>query len=218
MSIVGTFNDITERLTGSRPRVKSLTGAIDALNDALAGSDQASAQTIEDAVRLLGQNIGGSSVMVEALTATENKTYTAPSGKAYSPVTVNVASQIGSPVKCMYEQWDTPTVGGDASSHFTAYEIGYGDNVYVSGTDAITIYGYGFVCAGMYLAVPLLNAVNEADFYDCIIDAETGKYTAVTELEIDVTYIPGDVRIAKFVIPDSIADGHIFVIHIIDNE
>lgn len=33
---------------------------------------------------------GGSDVTVEALTATENKTYTAPSGKAYSPVTVNV--------------------------------------------------------------------------------------------------------------------------------
>lgn len=32
----------------------------------------------------------GGGVTVEALTATENKTYTAPSGKAYSPVTVNV--------------------------------------------------------------------------------------------------------------------------------
>lgn len=31
-------------------------------------------------------------VAVESLTATENKTYTAPSGKAYSPVTVNVSS------------------------------------------------------------------------------------------------------------------------------
>lgn len=30
-------------------------------------------------------------VAVESLTATENKTYTAPSGKAYSPVTVNVS-------------------------------------------------------------------------------------------------------------------------------
>ena len=33
---------------------------------------------------------GGSGVTVEALSATENKTYTAPSGTAYSPVTVNV--------------------------------------------------------------------------------------------------------------------------------
>lgn len=31
---------------------------------------------------------GGSSVTVEPLYVTENRTYTAPSGKAYSPVTV----------------------------------------------------------------------------------------------------------------------------------
>lgn len=35
---------------------------------------------------------GGSSITVEALSATENKTYTAPAGKAYSPVVVNVAN------------------------------------------------------------------------------------------------------------------------------
>ena len=33
---------------------------------------------------------GGGGVEVEALTVTQNKTYTAPEGKAYSPVTVNV--------------------------------------------------------------------------------------------------------------------------------
>lgn len=42
---------------------------------------------------LLGKKAGGGGggdITVEALTATENKTYTAPSGKAYSPVTVAV--------------------------------------------------------------------------------------------------------------------------------
>ena len=34
---------------------------------------------------------GGGSVTVEALSVTQNGTYTAPSGKAYSPVTVNVS-------------------------------------------------------------------------------------------------------------------------------
>ena len=34
---------------------------------------------------------GGETITVESLTATENKTYTAPTGKAYSPVIVNVA-------------------------------------------------------------------------------------------------------------------------------
>lgn len=33
---------------------------------------------------------GGGDVSVVSLSATENKTYTAPSGTAYSPVTVNV--------------------------------------------------------------------------------------------------------------------------------
>jgi hypothetical protein len=35
---------------------------------------------------------GSGDITVEALTATENKVYTAPKGKAYSPVTVNVPS------------------------------------------------------------------------------------------------------------------------------
>ena len=34
---------------------------------------------------------GGGSITVEPLSVTENNTYTAPSGKAYSPVTVNVS-------------------------------------------------------------------------------------------------------------------------------
>lgn len=92
MTIASAFNEIAVAQGGTQSKSGTIAGAIDALNDALAGSDQQSAQTIEDAVRLLGQNIGGgSSVTVEALTATENKTYTAPSGKAYSPVTVNVS-------------------------------------------------------------------------------------------------------------------------------
>ena len=36
---------------------------------------------------------GGSSVTVEELSVTENGTYTAPTGKAYSPVTVNVSGE-----------------------------------------------------------------------------------------------------------------------------
>jgi len=37
----------------------------------------------------------GGDVTVESLTATENKTYTAPSGKAYNPITVNVPNSYG---------------------------------------------------------------------------------------------------------------------------
>lgn len=37
---------------------------------------------------------GSGDITVEALSATENKVYTAPEGKAYSPVTVNVTAKL----------------------------------------------------------------------------------------------------------------------------
>jgi hypothetical protein len=37
---------------------------------------------------------GSGDITVEALTAIENKVYTAPEGKAYSPVTVNVPTKL----------------------------------------------------------------------------------------------------------------------------
>ena len=92
MTIAQAFNEITIAQGGTPNGGGTITGAIDALNDTLAGSDQAQGRTIEDAVRLLGQHIGGgSSINVEPLNVTENDTYTAPEGKAYSPVTVDVA-------------------------------------------------------------------------------------------------------------------------------
>ena len=42
-----------------------------------------------------GKASAGPGVEVESLTATENKTYTAPTGKAYSPVVVNVPASGG---------------------------------------------------------------------------------------------------------------------------
>lgn len=44
----------------------------------------------QDGFIVLSDQGGGSSVTVEALSVTQNGTYTAPTGKAYSPVTVNV--------------------------------------------------------------------------------------------------------------------------------
>ena len=38
---------------------------------------------------------GGGDVTVESLSVTDNGTYTAPTGKAYSPVTVSVPSASG---------------------------------------------------------------------------------------------------------------------------
>ena len=139
MTIAQAFNEITVAQGGTPNNGGTITGAIDALNDTLAGSDQEQGRTIEDAVRLLGQHIGGggSSVTVEALTVTENDTYTAPEGKAYSPVTVNVAM----PTATIYfvENYDgayrqpqgTISVNGTPISSTTTSEC-----------DGETVYGY----------------------------------------------------------------------------
>lgn len=60
MTIADAFNEITIAQGGTPNYSGTIASAIDALNDALAGSDQPAALTIEGAVRLLGQHIGGS--------------------------------------------------------------------------------------------------------------------------------------------------------------
>ena len=60
MSIVSAFNNIAVEQGGPADTSGTIIGAIDALNDALAGSDQERASSIEEAVTLLGGNIGGS--------------------------------------------------------------------------------------------------------------------------------------------------------------
>lgn len=60
MTIADAFNEITVAQGGTPNYSGTIAAAIDALNDALAGSDQPAETTIEGAVRLLGQHIGGS--------------------------------------------------------------------------------------------------------------------------------------------------------------
>ena len=50
---------------------------------------------LEQYLAAIAENGGGSSITVEPLTVTSNGTQTAPSGKAYSPVTVNVPQPSG---------------------------------------------------------------------------------------------------------------------------
>lgn len=59
MTIASAFNDIAVAQGGTASKSGAITAAIDALNDALAGSDQPQAKTIEQAVKLLGEHIGG---------------------------------------------------------------------------------------------------------------------------------------------------------------
>lgn len=59
MTIADAFNEITIAQGGTPNYSGTIASAIDSLNDTLAGSDQPAETTIEGAVRLLGQHIGG---------------------------------------------------------------------------------------------------------------------------------------------------------------
>ena len=61
MSIHDAFNDIAEAQGGTASTDGTIIGAIDALTDALAGEDAERAKSIEGAIRMMGQYIGGSS-------------------------------------------------------------------------------------------------------------------------------------------------------------
>lgn len=58
MTIASAINAITADKGGTPNKGGSIAGAIDALNDALAGSDQPASMTIEAAINKLGENIG----------------------------------------------------------------------------------------------------------------------------------------------------------------
>lgn len=93
MTIAQAFNDIATAQGGTPSKSGTIAGAIDALNDALAGSDQAAAETIEDAVRLLGAHIGGGSTPTGTISITENGEGIDVAQYAYADVNVSGGSQ-----------------------------------------------------------------------------------------------------------------------------
>lgn len=107
---------------------------------------------------------GSGDITVEALSATENKVYTAPEGKAYSPVTVNVPSSVK---LCAYYENDdggsyygksfwsvtdlTPTAGASGTIPLIFADLSENGEVnavenvpYTSDGTYITIYGNNY--------------------------------------------------------------------------
>jgi hypothetical protein len=89
MTIAQAFNDITVAQGGTPSKGGTITGAIDALNDTLAGSDQKPAQTIEGAIRLLGAHIGGGVAPSGTIEITENGEGIDVAQYAYADVSVS---------------------------------------------------------------------------------------------------------------------------------
>jgi hypothetical protein len=71
-------NKLASKITGETVNASTTKGALEAISGKKAGS-------------IAQGDIPSGDVTVEELTVTENGTYTAPEGKAYSPVNVNVA-------------------------------------------------------------------------------------------------------------------------------
>ena len=80
MTIAQAFNEIAAAQGGTPNNSGTIAGAIDALNDTLAGSDQEAAATIEEAVRLLGAHIssGGGGATKHSITYSDSSTRTDP--------------------------------------------------------------------------------------------------------------------------------------------
>lgn len=116
MTIASAFNDIAVAQGGTASKNGTISGAIDALNDALAGSDQPAAQTIEGAVRLLGDHIGGGGGG-DASTATV--TYTLTGGKSNVYVEAAVANETEEG-KCSYPFFQSEETSGS----FTVFLFG----------------------------------------------------------------------------------------------
>ena len=78
-------NQIESKITGKTVNAFTTKGALEAISGK-------KSSTIAEALETISQGvIPSGDVTVEELTVTENGTYTAPEGKAYSPVSVTVA-------------------------------------------------------------------------------------------------------------------------------
>lgn len=85
------------------------------------------------------QGKGGEQITVESLTATENTTYTAPTGTAYSPVTVNVPT--GAEI-ITRSDWNALTTAQKQAKGLVAIQdasTGYERGVLVNGADYVPI-------------------------------------------------------------------------------
>lgn len=89
MTIASAINEIAVAQGGAASKGGSISAAIDALNDALAGSDQAPARDIEGAIKLLGEHIGGGSTPTGTITITENGEGIDVAQYAYADVNVS---------------------------------------------------------------------------------------------------------------------------------
>lgn len=179
MTIAGEFNKITEAQGGTPSTSGTIVGAIDALNDTLAGSDQPAALTIEGAVRLLGQHIGGS--VSGTIEITENGEGIDVAQYEYADVNVSGGVSFGSLQLIILEN-ALPEVGSETTGVVNILSISSGGTVIASGNLPIVTP----VAAGLTAVSYAGSQYTECDAYVCTVD-ENHEYTSVTPWDGTVT-------------------------------
>ena len=101
----------------------------------------------QDGYLVLSDQGSGSSVIVEALNVTQNGTYTAPTGKAYSPVTVSVSGGGPTPTPTP-TPWVRPSDWPDLSK----MDVSAGDVIYMTSyaDEARGFCSFAVFCPGSY--------------------------------------------------------------------
>lgn len=120
---------------------------------------------------------GGGSVTVESLSVTENGTYTAPTGKAYSPVTVNVSGSGDIPL-LTEAQWEALSTAQKQAYGLVAIQqanSGFNRGSLVNGADyapfGVFNTGTGATSASMTIA-----AAGSYSLYAIALNSEASSY------------------------------------------
>ena len=183
MTIADAFNEIAAAQGGEPNYSGTIAAAIDAVNDALAGSDQPSAQTIEGAVRLLGQHIGGS--VSGTIEITENGEGVDVAQYAYADVNVSGGGSFG-PLQFVVLEYDLPTVGNMRSGAPQIFSLDGGGTVFAQGIGSI----FTPIAAGLTAVSYSEAQYTECDAYVCgtvLNEYDEPVYTSVTPWEGTVT-------------------------------
>ena len=155
---------------------------------------------------------GGGGTTVEALSVTENGTYTAPSGKAYSPVTVNVPSDAKEEQtkSVTITENGTTTVTPDSGKVLSSVSITTnvsGGSGSVSFPDDIYAMWMAWV-PDAFTAKTITIGANDKDIYVIRCPNNTTSTGDVSEIYSTYNFIkltPGETEVIDVTSPDSVS-------------
>lgn len=196
MTIADELNAIAVAQGGTASTDGTIAGAIDALNDALAGSDQERAKSIEAAIALLGQHIGGASP-TGTIEITENGEGINVAQYAYADVNVsggqvNVGNLVG-----IVATTDNMSIGDTATFEtFCVLDVNYGDTTLISQSERSNAF---FIAANLTALIEISDATSVSGLYVATLD-ESSKYASVEELTVEYDF--NEYSELTFTVPD----------------